>query len=149
MNKLLLRLAITAVAGGLLLSSPLFAQIVPPAPKAKSVRITEGPAPERADDYLTIISWTTNNPGGSPDRLGVVRYGTDPKNLNQIAKSQIRLNQAHPTTVFRVRIQWLKPNTTYYYTVDSEEEGNGKSDGVKSQVRQFTTHKLTMPAAGK
>jgi len=147
MNKLLLRLAITAVAGGLLSSNALFAQLVPPAPKAKRVQITEGPAPERADDYLTIISWTTNNPGGSPDRLGVVRYGTDPKNLNQIAKSPIRLNQAHPSTVFRVRIPGLKANTTYYYTVDSEEEGNGKSDGLKSPVRQFTTRKFTMPTA--
>jgi len=76
-----------------------------------------------------------------------VRYGTDPKNLNQIAKSPIRLNQAHPSTVFRVRIPGLKANTTYYYTVDSEEEGNGKSDGAKSPVRQFTTRKFTMPTA--
>jgi phosphodiesterase/alkaline phosphatase D-like protein len=142
MNKMLVKVAITAVAGGLLCSDTLFAQIVPPAPRAKSVKITQGPAPERADDYLTIISWTSNNPGGAPDRLGVVRYGTDPKNLNKIAKSPIRLNQGHPTTVFRVRIQGLKPDTTYYYTVDSEEEGNGKSDGVKSPVRQFTTKRI-------
>ena len=142
MNKMLRRLATTAMAGGLLSSNALFAQIVPPAPRAKLVRITQGPAPERADDYLTVISWTTNNPGGSPDRLGVVRYGTDPKNLNQIAKSPIRLNQAHPSTVFRVRIQGLKANTTYYYTVDSEEEGNGRIDGVKSPVREFTTTRI-------
>jgi hypothetical protein len=32
----------------------------------------------------------------------------------------------------------LQPQTTYYYRVSSEE-GNGKSDGVKSPVRKFTT----------
>ena len=31
-----------------------------------------------------------------------------------------------------------KPQTTYYYKVDSEE-ANGRSDGVKSTVNQFTT----------
>jgi hypothetical protein len=31
----------------------------------------------------------------------------------------------------------LKPQTTYYYTVDSMQ-GNGKSDGVKSTVNDFT-----------
>jgi hypothetical protein len=31
----------------------------------------------------------------------------------------------------------LKPQTTYYYTVDSEQ-GNGKSDGVKSAINRFT-----------
>jgi hypothetical protein len=143
-NKLLLKLAVTTVAFGLLPCHPLFAQVVPPAPRAKSVKIIDGPMPERADDYLTIITWTCNNPGGSPNRLGVVHYGTDSKNLNQTAKSPMVLNQAHPTTVFRVRIQNLKANTTYYYTVDSEEEGTGRSDGVKSPVAQFKPTKLVL-----
>jgi hypothetical protein len=34
--------------------------------KAASVEITPGPEIERADSYLTILRWTTNNPGGSP-----------------------------------------------------------------------------------
>ena len=137
MIKLLLRLAVTAAAGSLLFK-PIVAQ-VQAIPKAASVRITEGPAPERADDYLTIITWTSNNPGGSLDHLGVVHYGTDPKNLSQTAKSPIRLNPSHPSTIFRVRIQGLKPATTYYYTVESTE-ANGKSDGVTSPVNNFTTH---------
>jgi hypothetical protein len=81
--------------------------------------------------------WTTNNPGGSPVHYGIVHYGTDPKNLSQTAKSPIRLNPDHPSTVFRVRIEGLKPGTRYYYTVDSEE-ANGGSDGVKSSVKSFT-----------
>jgi hypothetical protein len=32
----------------------------------------------------------------------------------------------------------LTPRTTYYYRVTSVES-NGKSDGVKSTVKQFTT----------
>jgi phosphodiesterase/alkaline phosphatase D-like protein len=142
MNKLLLRLAVTAAAGSLLFK-PIVAQ-VQAIPKAASVRITEGPAPERADDYLTIITWTSNNPGGSLDHLGVVHYGTDPKNLSQTAKSPNRLNAAHSSTIFRVRIEGLKPGTTYYYTVDSEEP-NGKGDGVKIAVKQFTVKQSTVP----
>ena len=139
MNRLLLKLAITAAAGGLLSSDLMVAQLSPTTPKAARVQITQGPEPELARDYLTIIRWTTNNPGGSPDHFGIVHYGTDPKNLSQTAKSPIRLNPSHSSTIFRVRIQGLKPATTYYYTVESEE-ANGTSDRVvKSAVKQFTT----------
>jgi hypothetical protein len=136
MTRLLLTLAITATAGGLLSSNPMAAQVSPTTPKAARVRITQGPAPERADSYLTIIRWTTNNPGGTPEHFGVVRYGTNPKDLSQMAKNPIRLNPGHSHTTFRVRIDDLKPGT-YYYMVESTES-NGKSDGVKSAVNQFT-----------
>jgi hypothetical protein len=115
----------------------LLAQVSPTTPKAARVRITQGPELEMAKEYLTIIRWTTNNPGGSPDHFGIVRYGTDPNNLSQTAKSPIRLNPSHSSTIFRVRIQGLKPATTYYYTVESEE-ANGTSDGVTSPVNKFT-----------
>jgi phosphodiesterase/alkaline phosphatase D-like protein len=71
-------------------------------------------------------------------QYGIVHYGTDPKNLNQTAKSPIRLNQGHSHTTFRVRMDDLKPRTTYYYTVTSEES-NGKNSGVKSAIKEFTT----------
>ena len=132
MNKLFLTLAITVLSGCLL------AQESPTNPKAPRVRITQGPEIELAKQHLTIIRWTTNNPGGSPVHYGIVRYGTDPNNLSQTAKSPIRLNPDHSSTVFRVRIDNLKPRTTYYYTVDSVES-NGKSDGVTSTVNSFTT----------
>src|SRR6266403_1371103 len=138
MNKLLLKLAITAVAVSLHSSNTMVAQLSPTTPKAAHVRITQGPEPELAKEYLTIIRWTTNNPGGSPEHFGIVHYGTDPNNLSQTAKSPIRLNPSHSSTIFRVRIQGLKPATTYYYTVESEES-NGKSDGVISPVKKFTT----------
>src|ERR1700686_2522255 len=138
MNKLLLRLAITAATGGLLSSNPMVAQLSPTTPKAASVRITQGPEIELAKDFLTIIRWTTNNPGGSPEHYGIVHYGTDPKTLSQTAKSPIRLNPDHPSTIFRVRLDDLKPGTTYYYTVGSMG-AEGTDDGTKSAVKQFTT----------
>jgi hypothetical protein len=139
MHKLLPKLVMSVVVASLLYSTRADAQIVPASKKAESVKITQGPETERADSYLTIIRWTTNNPGGSPEHYAVVHYGTDRKDLNQTAKSPIRLNPNHPDSVFRVRIEGLQPGTTYYYTVDSMEP-NGKSDGVKSTVKHFTTH---------
>jgi hypothetical protein len=138
MDRLLATLAITVLTGGLLLSNPIVAQFVPSAKKATHVRILKGPELESATDNLTIIRWTSDNPGGSPEHFGVVRYGTDPKNLSRTAKSHIRLNPTHSYTVFRVRIEDLRPKTTYYYTVDSMEP-NGKSDGVTSLIKAFTT----------
>ena len=135
MNTLLRKLVI---AGGLLSLCPVTAQVSPTTPKIRRVRIIQGPEPESATDYLTIIRWTTNNPGGSPVHYGIVHYGTDPKNLNLTAKSHIRLNQQHSYTVFRVRALNLQPHTTYYYAVDSED-GSGTSDGVNSPVKSFTT----------
>jgi len=120
------------------LSGRLCAQVSPITPEAPGVRIIEGPKIELAKEYLTIISWTTNKPGGSPVHYAVVHYGTDPHNLTETAKSPIRLNPDHSSTVFRVRLDNLKPQTTYYYTVDSMQ-ANGKSDGVKGTVNHFTT----------
>src|ERR1700719_5264990 len=138
MNKLFFKLAIVAAAGCLLSSESMLAQVSPTTQKAARVRITQGPELELATEYLTIIRWTTNNPGGSPEHYGIVHYGTDPKNLSQTAKSPIRLNPSHSDTVFRVRIDGLQPGTTYYYKVDSME-ANGSGDGVKSTVNHFTT----------
>ena len=150
MNRAPLTLAIIVFAGSLLYSNPTIAQLHPPAnsdahaqilPPAKSaarVQITKGPELELARNNWAIITWTSNNPGGTDEHWGVVHFGTDPQSLNQTAKSPIRLNQRHPDTVFRVRVSGLSPSTTYYYTVDSMEE-TGKSDGVRSPVNRFTT----------
>src|ERR1700680_4996391 len=138
MNKLILKLAITTAVASLLASNPTAAQESPTTQKAARVQITQGPELELAKEYLTIIRWTANNPGGSPVHYGIVRYGTDPKNLSQTAKNPIRLNPAHPSAIFRVRRDDLKPSTTYYYTVGSMG-ADGTDDGTKSTVKQFTT----------
>jgi phosphodiesterase/alkaline phosphatase D-like protein len=137
-NRLLLTLAITIAAGSLLSADPVAAQVLPPAKKAERVEITKGPELESATNHLTIIRWTTNNPGGADVHYGIVHYGTDPKDLSQTAKNPIRLNQGHSHTIFRVRIDDLQPRTTYYYRVTSEGS-DGKSNGVKSAVNKFTT----------
>src|SRR5882672_2631120 len=138
MKGLVLRLAITAAVGSLLCSNPTAAQIVPPAKKAARVEITKGPEVELSKSHLTVIRWTTNNPGGSDVHYGVVSYGTDPKELTQMAKNPITVNQGHPQSTFRVHVRGLEPRTTYYYTVTSMES-NGKSDGLTSKVSKFTT----------
>jgi hypothetical protein len=135
MNRLLLRLAMTVMIGNLVYSTPVATQESPTTKKAARVQITRGPEIERADPDFAIIRWTSNNPGGSPVHYGVVRYGTDRSKLEEMAKSPIRLNPGHSLTVFRVRMDGLKPGTTYYYTVDSMEP-NGKSDRV---TKRFTT----------
>jgi phosphodiesterase/alkaline phosphatase D-like protein len=141
-NRLLLPLAIMVMAGGALFPTSSAAQngyqakIIPPAKPAARVLISEGPALESVKDNTAIIRWTSNNPGGSDEHFGVVHYGTDPDHLSQMSKSHIRLNQNHSDTIFRVRVDGLLPQTTYYYTVDSMQ-ATGKSDGVNSSVHQF------------
>jgi len=137
-------LAIPVLAAIMLCANPIHAStdpqtgILPPAKAAAHVQITDGPALESVRDNLAIIRWTSNNPGGSDEHFGVVHYGTDPEHLDLTAKSHIRLNQNHPETVFRVRVDALRPHTTYYYTVDSTQS-SGKSDGVISPVNHFVT----------
>jgi phosphodiesterase/alkaline phosphatase D-like protein len=145
MNRLNVKLATAAAGVGLLISNSIAAQStaykaeeLPPAAQAARVHITQGPELESAGDNSAIIRWTSNNPGGTDEHYGVVHYGTNPRELTQTAKSHIRLNRNHSYTIFRVRVEGLAPRTTYYYTVDSLG-ANGKGDGVKSAVKQFTT----------
>jgi phosphodiesterase/alkaline phosphatase D-like protein len=138
MNRLLVKLVIAAAAGSLLCSSPIGAQNPPPAKKAEHVEIIKGPALEISHDDIAIIRWTTTNPGGDDDHYAVAHYGTDPNDLSQTAKNHIRLNRTHPETRFRVRMQGLNPDTTYYYKVTSMGY-DGVSDGVESPVNHFTT----------
>ncbi len=132
MNKALLALSMMVLSGSLL------AQESPITPRAERVQISDGPEVPLVGGYLTVIRWTVNNPGGLPVHYGVVHYGTDPKNLNQTAKNPIRLNPNHSSTVFRVSLYDLPPKTTYYYTVESKDS-SGKSDGVTSPIKTFTT----------
>jgi hypothetical protein len=132
MNKALLALSIV------ILSGRLPAQESPITPRALRVQISEGPEVPLVGGYLTVIRWTVNNPGGFPVHYGIVHYGTNPKHLSQTAKNPIRLNPYHSSTVFRVNLYDLPPKTTYYYTVESQDS-SGKSDGVTSPIKNFTT----------
>jgi phosphodiesterase/alkaline phosphatase D-like protein len=146
MNRLHAKLATTAAAS-LLFSNLIAAQVgpynpkelPPPAKTAAHVRITHGPELELANayDHSAIIRWTSDNPGGTGQHYGVVHFGTDPAELSQTAKSPNRMNRNHPDMIFRVRVEGLKPKSTYFYTVDSTQ-ATGKSDGVKSPVKSFS-----------
>jgi Purple acid Phosphatase, N-terminal domain len=132
LNKALLALSI------MILSASVLAQESPIMPRAERVRISDGPEVPLVGGYLTVIRWTVNNPGGLPVHYGIVHYGRDPKNLSQSAKNPIRLNPYHSSTVFRVNLYDLPPKTTYYYTVESMDS-KGKSDGITSSIKTFTT----------
>jgi cytochrome c peroxidase len=105
-------------------------------PDAGTVRIVSGPEIERATQYLTILRWNTNNPGGSPVHYGVVHYGTRRDRMIETAASPIRLNPDHATSVFRVRIDGLETGTTYYFRVGSKG-ADGVSDGIVSPIGSF------------
>jgi Purple acid Phosphatase, N-terminal domain len=92
---------------------------------------------------LAVIRRTSTNPGGDDEHLAVIHYGTNPKDLDQTAKSPLRLDRGHAETIFRVRVDGVRPQTTYYYWVTSMG-ADGASDGVQSPVSQFTT-----PAPGE
>jgi hypothetical protein len=129
---------IAGTAAGLIGSNLTVAQQIPGDEHARSVQIIVGPTLESATEKSAIIRWMSTTPAGPAEHFGIVHYGTNPKDLSQMAKSPIRLNMAHPNTIFRVRVDGLKPGTTYYYTVDSTGP-DGTSDGVKGTANQFTT----------
>ena len=138
MNTVSKGLAMTMLAAVLLYCIPVASQLSPTTNKPPQVKITEGPELELARPNWAIVTWTCDNPGGSPEHYGIVHYGTDAKNLSETAKSPIRLNPGHPSSVFRVRIEGLQPKTTYYYTVASMG-ANGQPDAVQQSpvIRYF------------
>ena len=79
MNRLFVKLATTAAAGGLFFSNPTVAQIPPPQQRAEHVEITKSPELESAHDDTAIVRWTTTNPRGDDEHFGIVHYGTDPE----------------------------------------------------------------------
>jgi hypothetical protein len=154
MRKVIFKRAIMVLVGSLFCSSLAVAQttdspyqpstkIPPPAEKAAHVEILQGPVLEFARDDFAIIRWTINNPGGSDDHFAVVHYGTDANKLSWTAESHIRLNREHAESIFRVRLDGLKPLTTYYYWVTSTGSDD-LGDGEKSPIGSFST-----PAQGE
>jgi hypothetical protein len=58
---------------------------------------------ELATDHLTIIRWTTNNPGGSEVHYGIVDDGTDPKDVKSTVNKVITPTLASES--------WLAPKS--------------------------------------
>ena len=77
---------------------------------AAQVDITQGPVLESVSDHSAVIAWSTNKDGST-----VVNYGTDPRNLSQVAEAPWGANgRTH-----RVELRNLQPNTTYYFRVET------------------------------
>jgi hypothetical protein len=102
--------------------------------QAQRLSITNGPVVEDAGPTSAEIAWTTST-GGST----VLRYGTDPNNLNQTAEEPYAAGQGGQHVTHRVKVHNLQPNTTYYFQVVSGQ-GQGTGTQTQSQVGQFTTN---------
>jgi phosphodiesterase/alkaline phosphatase D-like protein len=111
-------------------------------------KVSAAPVVESITDTLAFISWTTHNPGGTILHYAIVRYGKDPNHLDLTAESPTRINPGHSEMVFRVRMDGLQPETTYYYKVCSKQ-ANGVSDPATSAVNQFTTRPTNRMSAEK
>jgi len=121
-----------------MLSNFSFVGVLATASTHHVAQIKSGPELESTNESMAIIRWTTTNPGGTDLHYGIVHYGTDAKNLSQVAKSPNRRNPTHPDMIFRVRVAGLNPQTTYYYTVESTG-ATGANDGVSSPLKIFKT----------
>jgi phosphodiesterase/alkaline phosphatase D-like protein len=103
------------------------------APKAQAEKITDGPRVEGVGPTWAVIAWTTNTGGSS-----IIRYGTDANNLSQTAKTGYADNEKTKAQNHRVHLKNLKPNTKYFFQVDSGQ-GEGTGTEAKSSVSEFTT----------
>ena len=95
----------------------------------QQVRIVDGPRIEFLAQDHAVIAWTTNAPSSA-----VVKYGTDQNNLSQTAQ------EPWGQTTHRVTVRGLKPQATYYFTVESGQAQNGGGGEAKSQVGMFQTY---------
>ena len=130
-----LTIAINVMAMGLLFTQPRLACA---RQDSSTGQAKATPVVESVTDTLAFISWTTQNPGGTILHRAIVHYGKDPNHLDLTAESPTRINPSRAEMVFRVRMPFLEPETTYYYKVSSEQ-ANGDVDPSPTAVNQFTT----------
>ncbi|MGZ4814233.1 MAG: fibronectin type III domain-containing protein [Terriglobales bacterium] len=101
--------------------------------KPEAVKIVEGPRVEAVGNDWAQVAWTTNEASSS-----VVHYGMDRNAMTQIAQAPYADTEGANHQTHRVRITNLKPNTTYYFQVDSGQ-GEGTGTEAKGAIAQFTT----------
>ncbi|GEM_PF-1808856 len=105
------------------------------ASSAQAVKITNGPIIEKADANSATIAWSTDQPSSTR-----VWYSTDKNNLTHTAEAPYGGN------THRVDIKNLKPNTTYYFEVESGQ-ARGGSEAESQGVLSFKTVAQGQPAA--
>ena len=92
-------------------------------------KITNGPVIEYTSDHSAMIAWSTKYPAAVPR----IRHRS--KNLSQ------RTEKSWGGTNHRLEIKNLRPSTTYYFQVRSEDaKGSGAMGAdVQSNVDSFQT----------
>jgi phosphodiesterase/alkaline phosphatase D-like protein len=106
--------------------------------RSRPAQLVSRPVLESATQDSAVIRWTDTTGGGTDTHYGVVRYGTEPRHLDRTARSPNRARKTAKRMTYRVWIDGLAPNTTYYYTVESAQ-ADGIGMGLNSPVRKFTT----------
>jgi hypothetical protein len=98
-----------------------------PAPPAIAVEITSGPVVEHVTDTTAVIAWSTNVNSGT-----VLHYGVDPHHLDQTA------GMPWGGLTHRVSLKDLKPDTKYYFQVESPK-GQGTGTSAVAPPASFRT----------
>ncbi|HEX8926818.1 MAG TPA: fibronectin type III domain-containing protein [Terriglobales bacterium] len=129
MKKLLLALTLVAFFGTLLHAQDADDRMKHP----QAEKITHGPVVEQVGRDFAVVAWSTNTGGSS-----VIRYGTNPSQMTQMAEAPYADNEKTQGQTHRVHINHLQPGTTYFFIVDSGQ-GEGTGTEAKSSVMQFTT----------
>ena len=86
--------------------------------------VVRGPYLQKATESGITVRWRTANA-----RDAVLRYGTDPGNLRQIASNSTR------STEHVIALDGLEPDTRYYYGI-----GDSGGDYPASDIHYFDTH---------
>jgi phosphodiesterase/alkaline phosphatase D-like protein len=116
-------------------AAPVVVKCTPGAEESK-VKVTSGPVIEYLTDHGATVAWQTNVKGSSR-----VMYGTDPNNLTQLAEAPWGAGGL----THRVPINNLRPNTTYYFQIETGQAAGLQGAEVESnRVMSFRT---TAPGA--
>jgi hypothetical protein len=137
MKKVLQRFGLTVAA---VVLATAFASAQPPPAELK---IIDGPNIESLTDTHAQIAWSTD-----VEASALVRYGTSQNKLDQVVRQKWGGYKTQRSAVHRLQLQNLKPNTTYYYQVESGEGWHKANNTAQSDVRAFTTkEKGFLPSA--
>lgn len=107
----------------------------PPQTKPKNeLRIVDGPRVEAVTDTTAQVAWSTD-----VEASAAVRYGTDKSKLEQHAEQPWGGYKTQRSAVHRVQLKNLKPNTTYYFAVESGQGWNKSKNVARSDIQSLTT----------
>ena len=97
----------------------------------QGLQITNGPVLEEVTSDSATIAWSTNMQGSTN-----VMYGTDPRNLSQLAEAPWGANgRTH-----RVKIRNLQPNMTYFFRIETGQARGGHGQETETvRPLAFTT----------